>query len=292
MIKFGPSGNSASFYAKGYKSTTQAPEFLNQLGLNAYEYSFGRGVLLGEDTAKKIAQNAQAYGVEISVHAPYFINLANEEPAMIEKSIGYVLQSLEKLQYLGGNRCVVHPATQGKSERQEAAKRMYQNAEYLLKCIEDKGLTGYVCFETMGKIRQMGNLEEIIELCKISDRFIPCIDFGHLNSRLQGALMHDPGEYRRILDAIGNVLGLETLKKIHIHFSKIAYSAGGEVRHLTFSDLQYGPNFEPLLDVIAEYRMEPFIICESAETMAEDALCMKQYFESIQSKKAIEMGKI
>ena len=78
-IRFGPSGNSESFYAQGYESTVQAPKWLHELGLTAFEYSFGRGVRLGEDKAREIAAEAEKYDVQLSVHMPYFINLAVTE---------------------------------------------------------------------------------------------------------------------------------------------------------------------------------------------------------------------
>ena len=53
-VRFGPAGNCEDFYEKGYKSTVQAPEYLEKMGLDAYEYSCGRGVLLKQETAEKI----------------------------------------------------------------------------------------------------------------------------------------------------------------------------------------------------------------------------------------------
>ena len=90
MLRIGPSGNSVTFYSTGHKHTIEAPEWLHSIGLNAYEYSFGRGITLKEDTAKIIGEQAKIYDVQISVHAPYYINFANTSPDMIDKSIDYV----------------------------------------------------------------------------------------------------------------------------------------------------------------------------------------------------------
>ena len=113
MIKFGPSGNCATFYEQGHKRSVEAPKWLNSIGLNAYEYSFGRGITLNDDTAIEIGNEAKKYNVEVSVHAPYYINFANPSDEMVEKSYMYVINSLEKLKLLGGNRLVVHPASCG-----------------------------------------------------------------------------------------------------------------------------------------------------------------------------------
>ena len=98
MIKFGPSGNSLRFYQEGYKSTVDAPLWLANQGLNIYEYSFGRGINISDAKANEIAQKAVENGVEITVHAPYYINLANPSDEMAEKSyqLYFILQRLVK----------------------------------------------------------------------------------------------------------------------------------------------------------------------------------------------------
>jgi Endonuclease IV (EC 3.1.21.-) len=76
---FGPSGNSQSFYDEGHKSTTEAPEWLKKRGLDAFEYSFGRGVRIREGTAREIGNAFVKEGITLSVHAPYYINLASTD---------------------------------------------------------------------------------------------------------------------------------------------------------------------------------------------------------------------
>ena len=79
-------------------------------------------------------------------------------------------------------------------------------------------------------------------------------------------------------------LGYEKMKHFHVHFSKIEYSAKGEVRHLTFEDDFYGPKFQPLAKAIADLGVSPTIICESAGTQSDDALAMRKlYLDLIRS---------
>ena len=68
---------------------------------------------------------------------------------------------------------------------------------------------------------------------------------------------------------------------MHVHFSKIQYGAKGEIRHLTFSDDTYGPDFRPLMELFREKGMSPVVICESDGTQAEDAAEMKRYYMSL-----------
>ena len=126
----------------------------------------------------------------------------------------------------------------------------------------------------MGKINQLGDLSEVLEFCTIDERFIPCVDFGHLNSRMQGTM-----DYVKALDEIGNTLGIDRLRNMHIHFSKIEYTAGGEKRHLTFADEIYGPQFEPLIEQFILRDMSPSVICESAGTQTDDAAAMMRYYK-------------
>lgn len=279
MIKFGPSGNCATFYEQGHKRSVEAPKWLNSIGLNAYEYSFGRGITLNDDTAIEIGNEAKKYNVEVSVHAPYYINFANPSDEMVEKSYMYVINSLEKLKLLGGNRLVVHPASCGKMERSEAINLTKKRLQVLKERLEMLGYDNFlICLETMGKPAQIGTYKEIIDFCKISPNFIPTLDFGHINALTHGSLKSEE-DFREIIDYMFKELGEEKAKKVHIHFSKIEYGEKGEIRHLTLADDVYGPNFEPLAKILKEYNMEPVVICESNEIMAHDALILKSIYE-------------
>ncbi|MBQ9706721.1 MAG: TIM barrel protein [Clostridia bacterium] len=281
MIKFGPSGNSLRFYQEGYKSTVDAPLWLANQGLNIYEYSFGRGINISDAKANEIAQKAVENGVEITVHAPYYINLANPSDEMAEKSYQYIINSALKARAFGGKRIVFHPSTVGKMAREDAVALTQKRMEILAGLIVKNNLDDMIfCPETMGKINQIGTVEEVTEFCKVADFFIPTVDFGHINARTLGSLVTQE-DYEKLIVHIIENLGFERAKNLHVHFSKIQYSTGGEVRHLTFADNIYGPDFEPLARAFKKYNMEPYIICESDGTQADDAIEMKRIYESI-----------
>ena len=278
MIKFGPSGNCESFYAEGYKHTEQSAEFVKKRGLDCFEYSFGRGVRMTEDKALSIGEAFASAGVEISVHAPYFINFANPDDDMAQKSYGYVLDSAKMCKLMGGKRIVFHPAAQGKATRFEAVEktkeRLHILAEYIrLNDMEDL----WFCPETMGKEAQIGTVEEVVEFCKIAPFYMPCVDFGHINAREQGSLK-TVEDYQSRLEYMIAELGREKMQNFHVHFSKIMYGKKGEIKHLTFADDVYGPNFEPLAVALKNVGLEPFIVSESDGTQAEDAWLMKKTY--------------
>ena len=278
MIKFGPSGNSESFYAEGYKHTEQSAKFVKMRGLDCFEYSFGRGVRMTEKKALSIGEAFQAEDIEISVHAPYFINFANPDDEMAIKSYGYVLESAKACKLMQGKRVVFHPAAQGKATRFEAVDKTKERLQILAEYI---ALNSYedmlFCPETMGKQAQIGTVEEIVEFCKIAPFYLPCVDFGHINAREQGSLK-TVADYKDRLSYMIAELGQERMKHFHVHFSKIMYGAKGEVKHLTFADEVYGPEFYPLAVALKELALEPYIISESDGTQAEDAKEMKKIY--------------
>ncbi|MBE7086251.1 MAG: endonuclease IV [Clostridiales bacterium] len=281
MIKFGPSGNCESFYAEGFSHTEESAAFVKKRGLDCFEYSFGRGVRMSEDKAISIGDAFKAEDVEISVHAPYFINFANPDDEMAAKSYGYVLDSAKMVKLMGGKRVVFHPAAQGKVSREEAVKKTEERLKILRDYIYLNDMQDLIfCPETMGKMAQIGTVEEITRFCKIDPVFTPCIDFGHINAREQGSLK-TVQDYKSRLEYMIAELGYERMKHFHSHFSKIMYSVKGEIKHLTFDDNVYGPEFEPLAIAIKELKLEPYIVSESAGTQAEDALIMKQIYNSL-----------
>lgn len=280
MILFGPSGNSVNFSNAGLKTSEQSAVWVKNMGLDAFEYSFGRGVSITPERAVAIGRAFANNGIKISVHAPYYINFANPDPEMIEKSIGYVIKSAEMVQLMGGERIIIHPATQGKDSRIKAFTRSIENFKKLTEVIYASGMENLIyCPETMGKAAQIGTIEEITEICAIDKIYIPTVDFGHVNSREQGSLVTKE-DYLSRLSYMIEKLGYDKMKHFHIHFSKIQYAAKGEIRHLNFDDEVYGPNFEPLAEALIDLKLEPVVICESAGNQDLDALYMKNYYFS------------
>lgn len=279
--RFGPAGASDSFAAMGYRSSLQMPEYLTCMGLDAFEYPCGRGVHIREDTARRLGAKAARAGIRLSLHAPYYISLASAEPEKRANSVQYILSSAQAADWMGADRVVIHPGGKGSMTRREAMTLALQTFRQALDALDRNGLGHiHLCPETMGKINQLGDLEEILELCRLDERVIPCLDFGHLNARTGGGLA-SAEDFERVLDRVENAVGQDRMRRYHAHFSKIEYSVGGEVRHLTFADERYGPNYELFLEVTARRNCRPTVICESAGTQAEDAAQMKRYYQSL-----------
>ncbi|MDF2502070.1 MAG: nfo [Anaerosporomusa subterranea] len=252
------------------------PGWLSRRFLTAYEYQCSRGVHVGEKTARAIGQAAAASDVALSVHAPYYINLATEDAAIAEKTINHIIKSLTVASWLGAVRVVFHSGSPG-TERIAALERAKRLFAQVLEEAARLGLDASVLSpETMGKKNQLGNLAEVIELCKLQEGMIPTVDFGHMHAVTCGGYT-EKDEFAAVFETIGDKLNAKAAECLHIHFSRIEFTKAGERRHWTFAD-PYGPPHEPLLDFIAANRLTPTIICESAGTQAIDAKLMADYY--------------
>ena len=275
--RFGPAGNAQNFPGK---SSLEAPQWLRGLGLSAYEYQCGRGVNIGEQTAQKLGTLAREHDIALSLHSPYYINLAAEDPERRAKNIGYLMKSARAARDMGAGRIVVHTgAAGGGIDRRAATATALDTLREALSQLKDSGFGDILlCPETMGKINQLGTLEEVLEICQGDARLLPCVDFGHLYARSHGAV-NTPETFAKALDSIESALGFERAQSFHIHFSKIQYSKGGEVRHLTFESTEFGPDFADLSVLLRSRGYTPVFICESAGTQAVDAQAMKALWE-------------
>ncbi|MCX7695072.1 MAG: TIM barrel protein [Caloramator sp.] len=278
-VKFGPSGNSKSFYDEGYKTSVDMPKWLKQKGLDAYEYSFGRGINISIETAEKIGNAALENDILLSVHSPYYINFGSSDIEIKEKSQEYLRKTLILADKMKADRVVLHPGSVGKNSRQQAFENLTLAMENAVKMLKELNLYGRIsiCPETMGKKNQLGTLDEILEICQLDETLIPTVDFGHIHALGRGAI-NSTEDYEFIFDRIENALGKYRLDNLHCHFSRIEFTEAGEKKHWTFNDTQYGPEFEPLAEVLVKRKISPRIICESRENMAEDSLQMKKIY--------------
>lgn len=281
-IRFGTAGESDSFSARGYKTSLDIPAYTAEMGLDAFEYQCGRGVRLGLEKAAKMGRMAQERDILFSVHAPYYISMSSLDEEKRLNSIQYLLQSCAVCRALGGRRVIFHSGSCGKQSREAALEKALDTMRRAVEAVDEAGFGDMtLCPETMGKIGQLGTLDEVLELCRVDGRITPCIDFGHLNARTLGGI-RGKADYAAILDRMGEALGDGRARQFHVHFSRIEFSAGGEKRHWTFAETQFGPEPQPLMELLAERGLAPVIICESAGTQAEDALAMRAMYRQAQ----------
>jgi hypothetical protein len=278
MIQFGVAGNPQDFYDKGNKVSEQMPQYLSDFGLDLYEYQCSRGVRISDEKAKNLKKQSRKYGITLSVHAPYYISLSTQEEEKKKSTIKYITDTMIAAQKMGADRIVVHAGALLGLDRNYAVSSACQLLKLALDTADSMGLGEItICPETMGKINQLGNSREIIQMCQIDERLIPTIDFGHLYCRSLGKLITKQDWLEELSQYIDK-LGYERMKYFHSHFSKMLYTTGGEKCHVTFENQESGPDFNIILDVLNTLQLEPRIICESAGTQSIDAKIMKDSY--------------
>jgi deoxyribonuclease-4 len=283
-VRFGPSGNDALFYEQGHKSSLAAPAWLADMGLGAFEVNFGRGIRMTDKTATELGREAKKHNIKLSVHAPYFINLASSDSKILTNSYSYIERSLQLLLLMGGTNLVIHVASQGDLSREEAITRTKANLLDVLKKLDARGFADKnfrLCIETMGRLKSIGTHQEVCDICKIDKRVIPALDFGHINCVLQGELTNKPIRCAEIIDYCIAEIGLEKMQNVHIHFSAIIYGEKGEKTHTVLDNARWSIPFAPLASRIKQLNLTPTVICESREIMAQDAVKLMTQFNLV-----------
>jgi len=162
-IIFGTAGKSDSFETLGYKNTADIVDYLKHFNLNAFEYQCGRGVRVNEASVKKLGADAVENDIALSLHAPYYISLSSVEKEKRDNSINYIVDSAKAARLMGADRVIVHSGSCGKLTREEALALAKDTITRTLLTLDEMGFSDItVCPETMGKINQLGNLEEVL----------------------------------------------------------------------------------------------------------------------------------
>lgn len=263
-VKFGTAGVPISATKR---DTISGIARVAELGLEAMEVEFVRGVRMSIETAKKVGAAAKEHGVLLSVHAPYYINLASETESTIAESKTRIIASLERGEAMDAKIVVVHAGFYGK-DREKAIKTIANTCREIAEKIRKEGWNIILGLETSGKQSQFGTLAEILDVCKGIKECAPVIDFAHIYARQAGHM-----DYGKVLDAA------KEYKHLHCHFSGINYSnvsleKGNERNHEPIGR----PNFAPLAREILERNLDITLICESP-LLEEDALKMKKVLE-------------
>lgn len=256
------------------RSTLGGVEWASELGLNALEVEFVRGVKMNIDMAKRVGELAKKLGIRLSVHAPYFINLCSLEKEKLNASKKRIMDSVERAHAMHADVVVFHPAYYGKLSEEEAYQRVKEACKEIRDSMRENGINDVrLGLETTGKVSQFGTLDEIVKIRKEVKGCSVVVDFAHLYARAAGRI-----NFSKIFDKVSTLKP----KHLHTHFSCIEYSPvgmtgkGNERYHLTLDTKK--PDFEPLVKEILKRKIDITLISESP-ILEQDALVMKKMFE-------------
>ncbi len=249
MIRIGPAGSGGLGNLDGVHEVAR-------LELDCMEVEFTYGVRLSLADARRIGELAREKKIVLSVHAPYYINLASNEAQKIAASKKRIVDSCERAAALGAKKVVFHAGFYQGKPAEQTYEMIKQTMVELQRVIRRCRWPVQLCPEITGKPSQFGTLDEILRLKRDTGCGIT-VDFAHLYARQQGVI-----DYARLLDRLP--------RSFHAHFSGIEYGPKGETRHVITS----ATCFEPLAAELVKRRINITIINESPQPY-EDAVMMK-----------------
>jgi len=260
-IRFGPAG------IGGAKEAVQNLEKYHQLGFRAAEVEFTYKVYIKKEDALEIAKTAKKLDIELSIHAPYYINLNSEWPEKVKRSVKRILDCCEMANYLGAKYVIFHSAFYGLSKKktpEEVYETVKKKILEMQEMIKKNNWNVTLAPEAMGKKSQFGSVDELIRLHKETGCFF-CIDFAHLEARVGKV------EYTEVLEK----LKAYGITKLQCHFSGIEYGEQGEKRHVvTPSD-----KLKELLLAFKKTGMSAIIINESPDPLGDSQKGLKIWKE-------------
>jgi len=236
-----------------------------EMELDCMEIEFTYGVRMDQQTAKDVGDIAKEKGVILSVHAPYYINLASDEKEKITESQKRILDSCERAAAMGARNVVFHAGFYQKKTAENTYHLIKKAILDMQTYISRKGWKVKLCPEITGKPSQFGSLEELLRLKKETGCGIT-VDFSHLYARQGGVI-----DYAQLLKKLP--------KKFHSHFSGIEYGQKGERKHLRTTK----KFFEPLAQELVRRSLDVTLINESPKPY-EDAVMMKRVLLNLQKK--------
>lgn len=262
--RFGPAGVPPIF--RLMKATlADVPRLLRDEGLDAFEYEavqWGKKPQLRREEAEKLGAEAKQNDVWLSLHGSYFINFCGKE-TIVEASKQRLLACASAAEWMGAHVVVFHPGVYGRKSHDEALRMCSMALQELVDTMRSLGIRNVKMGpETMGKIHQLGSLEEVLTLCETVEQTQVVVDWSHLHARGRGRF-RAVEDFRKVVDQMENRLGTEAVKNLHCHFTKIEFTDKGERRHHILEESRYGPDFRLLAKVIVEFDMKPVIISES-----------------------------
>lgn len=264
-IRFGPAGNPLNFFKSDLgKDRLNAPVWCRSIGLNANERQMTYGARMREEDAIQFGKLAKKHDVALSVHGPYYVVLTSDKLRVFKNSIAELIRTAHLAKLMGAKKVVFHPGF-GRDVRKviEGLKEVEAQKDKSVKILP----------ETMGKISQLGSLNEVLTICENTESE-PCIDFGHLHARTLGSLK-EKKDFRKVLDEIEDRLGKRVLKRLHCHFYPVEYTDKGEKVHRAVFEKDFHPKFPAFAELIKEYDMKPTLISESKNSQDIGALHMQ-----------------
>ena len=255
-VLFGHAGSGGLGNLEGVKHT-------KELDLAAMEIAFTYGVRMSNAEAKKVGELAKKLKIKLSVHAPYYINLASKEKAKLNASKKRILSSCERAHYMNASPVVFHAGFYQERDEEEVFKIIKEAILDLQKTIKEKGWKVKLAPEVTGKKSAFAGLDTLLKLKKQTGCSI-CVDFAHLYARNNGKI-----DFDEVMKKI------KSLSHIHAHFSGINFTEKGERNHILLEK----KFFDKIAKAIKKNKPNSITIINESPDTYGDAVKMKKWFK-------------
>lgn len=238
-LHIGPSGNPDD--APLNEGQAAVVKYIAEQGWDAFELPFVHQVYLSEKEAEKVAAASREYGVAISCHGSYYVNMTSKEKKKVDDSRSRIQQAARRIQQAGGHSVVYHSAFIEDRDPAEVTQLVIEQTRLVEAELKVKGIQVWLRPELTGKPVQHGSIEELIKVCNAVETALPCIDWAHQHARFGGG-WNSYDEWCALLDKLATgIRNKNVLQRMHMHVSGIEYGPKGEKKHLPLllSDLRY-----------------------------------------------------
>jgi deoxyribonuclease IV len=261
-IKFGPARMPSR------ESPEDAIAILLERGFSACEIDFEGRFWMDYPFAERLGALASDAGVRLSVHAPLagFMGHA-ERGKKLNMAIGMLDHSAGVAVACGAELVVFHPGFLLGRTREEALESVIEQLGELRERLEAKERAVPFGVEVMGRVRELGSLDDVLFISKRLDWVRPVIDFAHMHATSDGAFT-DVDAFASALEGADDVL--EADAPFHIHFSDIAYANRNETKHVSYGEGTL--RAEPLREALARFERPATVISESPDLESTQAI--------------------
>ncbi len=277
--RFGPAGVPPLFRELGAR-IPDVPKLLREENLDAFEYQavrWGQKPQMKQEDAENLGVEAKKNDVLLSMHGSYYVNLCGKEE-VVEASKKRLVACATAANWMGAYVLVFHTGFYGRLDKSYAFRTCVNALKETVSTMRSLGIRNVKLGpETMGKVFQVGTLDEILTVCEEVEQTQLVIDWSHMHARRQGRF-RKVADFREVAEEVERRLGTEAARTMHCHFSKIEFTLKGERRHHILDEPRYGPDFEMLAEVMAEFKMRPVMICETP-LLDLDAMKMRATYD-------------
>jgi deoxyribonuclease IV len=279
--RFGPAGVPPLFRDLRAR-IPDVPKLLREENLDAFEYQavrWGQKPQMKKEDAESLGVEAKKHDVLLSMHGSYYVNLCGKKE-VAEASKKRLIACATAANWMGAYVLVFHTGFYGRLDKSYAFKTCVNALKEIVSNMRSLGILNVKLGpEPMGKVFQVGTLDEILKICEEVEQTQLVIDWSHMHARRQGRF-RKVEDFRAVAEEVERRLGTEAVRTMHCHFSKIEFTIKGERRHHALDEPRYGPDFAMLAEVIAEFNMRPVMICETP-LLDLDAMKMRDTYDRI-----------